>query len=68
MKHTATYIMAHAVLIAVPMLLAVGSWLGFPNDRMLGGFYWMFAALWKGLEMTFERDDPSQSPRRSLSI
>lgn len=56
MKHTATYIMAHGVLIAVPALLAIGSWLGWPNDAALGGFYWIFVALWKGLEMTFERE------------
>ena len=54
MKHSITYIMAHGVLIAVPVLLAIGSWLGWPNDAALGGFYWIFVALWKGLEMTFK--------------
>lgn len=54
MKHSVTYIMAHGVLIAVPVLLAIGSWLGFPNDRLLCGFYWLFVALWEGLEITFK--------------
>ena len=56
MKHSITYIMAHGVLIAVPALLAIGSWLGWPNDAALGGFYWMFAALWKITEMAFKEE------------
>lgn len=51
MKHTATWIMAHSVLIAVPVLLAIGSFLGNPNDPLLTGFYWLFIALWKATEI-----------------
>ena len=56
-KRTVTGIMAHAVLIAVPVILAIGSFLGFPNDPMLSGFYWGFIALWKITELVFEEKE-----------
>lgn len=47
----ATYIMVNAVKIALPGLLAIGAFLGFPNDPQLSGFYWLFVTLQVLLEV-----------------
>ena len=49
---TATHIMVTAVRIALPVLLAIGAFLGFPHDQQLSGFYWLFVALQVLLELS----------------
>lgn len=49
---TATFIMVNAVKIALPVLLSIGAFLGFPHDQQLSGFYWLFVALQVLLELS----------------
>lgn len=42
---TATAIMMRMMLIAVPVILAFGAFMGFPHDEMLSGFFWIVVAL-----------------------
>ena len=42
---TATAIMMRVMLIAVPVILAFGAFMGYPHDEMLSGFFWIIVAL-----------------------
>lgn len=48
-KHRATYMMVCGVSVFVPVVLAIGSFLGFPGDALLGGIYWLLVACWTAL-------------------
>lgn len=49
---TATAIMMRVMLIAVPVILAVGAFMGYPHDEMLSGFFWLIVALNMGLRFS----------------
>ena len=51
MRYPKTYIITNAVRIALPLLLAVGAFMGFPNDPQLSGFFWLFVFLWALTDM-----------------
>ena len=46
MKHSKSYIMMSITRMALPLILAVGSFMGKANDPQLSGFFWLFAFLW----------------------
>lgn len=46
MKHSKSYIMMSVTRMALPLILAVGSFMGKANDPQLSGFFWLFAFLW----------------------
>ena len=54
MKKSATYIMVTVVGILIPTLLAIGSFLGFPNDPQLGGCFWIFISIKCLVDTIFE--------------
>ena len=57
MKKSATYIMVTVVGLLIPALLAIGSFLGFPNDPQLGGCFWILIVIKGVVDLLFKDDD-----------
>lgn len=41
----ATAIMMRMMLIVIPVILAIGAFMGYPHDELLSGFFWIVVAL-----------------------
>lgn len=66
MKKSATYIMVTAVGLLIPTLLAIGSFLGFPNDPQLGGCFWIMIVIKYLIDIFFEDHVPDEKQDESI--
>ena len=66
MKKSATYIMVTAVGLLIPTLLAIGSFLGFPNDPQLGGCFWLLIVIKYLVDIFFEDRVPGEKKDESI--
>lgn len=66
MKYSKTFIMFSITRMALPLLLAVGTFMGVPNDPQLTGFFWLLVLLWTASDVfgvfTVAKDESHSKP------
>lgn len=70
MKHSKSYIMLCVTRMALPLILAVGSFMGKVNDPQLSGFFWLFVFLYTITEVfgVFVQDDSKTVVTKDIPV